>query len=118
MERFREDRREAVIKRRVEWASLAASVRDWVAEAEGAGGDRTGDGDRGLPSAVARRLGIRVVGTLRVVEMTHEAGAIPDLRAVQADLLRRRLRIAPRLLDESLEKYGLTPIGDGGGRKG
>jgi len=61
----------------------------------------------------ARALGLAVAGTVGVLERGHERGLLPDLRS---DYLRLQVVagwIAPMVLNASLRRLGLPPLGEG-----
>jgi len=59
---------------------------------------------------VAKARGLRVAGTIRVLELAYERGLIRDLTTVYRRLLTTNGRIRPELLNESLSHYRLPPL--------
>ena len=60
----------------------------------------------------AKVEGLRVAGTLRVLEMCYERKLVVDLPAVYRKLHHSGARIAPRLLEESLSRFGFSSPGE------
>ena len=58
----------------------------------------------------ARELGLKVAGTMRVLELAFERKLIADLSATYRRLKAGSAHIAPDLLNASLARYGLPPI--------
>jgi hypothetical protein len=57
--------------------------------------------------AAAQSEGLKVAGTLRILELAYERGLIKDLRSVYDKLNRMLARIKGDLLEASLKRYGL-----------
>jgi predicted nucleic acid-binding protein len=66
--------------------------------------------DERAARSVARSMGIKVAGTLRVLELAHERGHLSDLRSAYEALRTGGARISEQLLQESLKRYGLGPL--------
>ncbi len=60
--------------------------------------------------SAARAEGLKLAGTLRVLEWSHERGLIKDLASVYRRLAGTPARIKGELLDESLKRHGLPPM--------
>lgn len=60
--------------------------------------------------SAARAEGLKLAGTLRILELSHERGLIKDLPAVYKRLAGTPARIKGDLLDESLKRHGLPPM--------
>ena len=58
----------------------------------------------------ARELGLKVAGTMRVLELAFERKMISDLSATYRRLKAGSAHIAPDLLNASLARYRLPPI--------
>jgi uncharacterized protein len=58
----------------------------------------------------AKAAGLRIAGTLRVLELAYERGLISDLGAAYSGLQESGARISPLLLEESLRRHGLPPL--------
>ncbi len=58
----------------------------------------------------ARELGLKVAGSMRVLELAFERKLIPDLSATYRRLKAGSAHISPELLNASLARYGLPPI--------
>jgi len=58
----------------------------------------------------ARELGLKVAGTMRVLELAFERKLIADLSATYRRLKAGCAHIAPDLLNASLIRHGLPPI--------
>lgn len=59
---------------------------------------------------LARAEGVRVLGSVGVLEICYRRGDIADLRQVYADLILQGVRIDRRILDQSLATFGLPPL--------
>lgn len=66
--------------------------------------------DDGGARKAARAAGLKVAGSMRVLEFAYERGLVPDLAAAYRKLKTTTLWINPRLLDESLSRHGLPPL--------
>lgn len=66
--------------------------------------------DEKAARSVAKSLGLKVAGTLRVLELAYERQLIQDLRETYARLKSGPAHLAPGLLDGSLAKYKLPPL--------
>ncbi len=55
---------------------------------------------------IALNLGLKIIGTARVLIMAREKGLIPSLRIALELLVNGGFRLSPRLMEEILEKYG------------
>jgi uncharacterized protein len=58
----------------------------------------------------AKRVGLRVAGSIAILEHGAEAGKVVELRSVYLSLLRQGVRFDRRLLDHSLSKLGLPKL--------
>lgn len=58
----------------------------------------------------ARELGLKVAGTMRVLELAFERKLISDLNATYRRLKAGSAHISPELLNASLARYSLPPI--------
>lgn len=58
----------------------------------------------------AKAMGLKVAGTMRVLELAFERNLIADLRATYDALRSGGARISPALLNASLARYGLPPF--------
>lgn len=68
--------------------------------------------DRSAREAAAG-MGLKVAGTMRVLELAYERKLLPDLRDAYRRLRASSARISPMLLDASLVRFGLEPITGG-----
>jgi hypothetical protein len=59
----------------------------------------------------AKALGLTVAGTMRVLELAFERKQLADLRGTYASLKAGGARITPALLNASLTRFGLPPLG-------
>ncbi len=66
--------------------------------------------DEKAARAIARSLGLKVAGTLRVLELAFERQLIKDLRETYTRLKVGPAHLSPALLDASLAKYSLPPL--------
>jgi len=66
--------------------------------------------DEKAARSVAKGLGLKVAGTLRVLELAYERQLIQDLRETYGRLKSGPAHLAPGLLDGSLAKYNLPPL--------
>ena len=67
--------------------------------------------DERLARQAGKTLGLRVAGTLRVMELAYEKGKVQDLPDLYKRVLATNARISPDLFDESLVRNGLPPLG-------
>jgi len=58
----------------------------------------------------AKAMGLKVAGTMRVLEFAFERKLIADLRATHAMLKAGSARISPELLNASLARFGLPRL--------
>jgi predicted nucleic acid-binding protein len=66
--------------------------------------------DEKAARAAAKGLGLKVAGTMRVLELAYERTLIKDLRETYDRLKAGPAHLAPGLLDASLAKYKLPPL--------
>ena len=86
---------------------IAAGEASTITLAEEMGADLVLMDDR-QARAAARSIGLKVVGTLRVLEMAYEGGHLSDLRSTYKTLKASTSRIRPSLIDASLRRLGLS----------
>jgi predicted nucleic acid-binding protein len=58
----------------------------------------------------AKALGLKVAGTMRILELSFERKLIADLASTYRRLREGSAHIAPELLNASLGRYGLPPL--------
>ena len=51
-------------------------------------------------------MGLRIMGTARVLILARSQNLIPSLRDALDNLVNQGFRLSPRLIDDILEKYG------------
>lgn len=51
-------------------------------------------------------MGLKIIGTVRVLILARSKGLIPSLRFALNDLVEHGFRLSPNLIQEILEKYG------------
>jgi predicted nucleic acid-binding protein len=56
--------------------------------------------------AVATEMGLRIMGTARVLILARSQNLIPSLRDALTNLVEQGFRLSPRLIEEVLDKYG------------
>ncbi|MFN0172570.1 MAG: DUF3368 domain-containing protein [Bryobacteraceae bacterium] len=59
---------------------------------------------------IAKDAGLSILGCLGVLESGFRRGLVTDLRSTYVDLLRQGIRFEIKLLQESLNRFGLPPI--------
>ncbi|MCW5557273.1 MAG: hypothetical protein KIT22_05500 [Verrucomicrobiae bacterium] len=58
----------------------------------------------------ARRLVVKVIGCVGLLEAGHRRGLVPDLRVVYARMPAAGVRVHPEILNRSLKAFGLPPL--------
>jgi predicted nucleic acid-binding protein len=59
---------------------------------------------------LAKAEGLRVRGSVGLLEDFHVRGHLPDLRGAFGQLLTQNVYVDPRLLDSRLQSLGLSPL--------
>ena len=55
---------------------------------------------------IAQEMGLKIIGTVRLLVMARQQGILPSLRDALNKILAVDFRLSPRLIQEVLEKYG------------
>lgn len=66
--------------------------------------------DEARARRVARQAGLQMTGCLGLLEAATRAGAIADLRSDYVELLRQGIWFDLKLLNQSLDRFGLLPL--------
>ena len=59
---------------------------------------------------LARSMGLPVMGCIGILELAHRRGLVADLAATYGQQLAQGIRVDRRILDQSLDACGLSPL--------